>query len=160
MSTHPSPHKGSQDEALELDSGRENITCEPLGKQQLYVELIAVSWYFDYSQTHTIHTPLTRLPAPSTGARTQSLTPPFQSAILPSLILTTTTLMSSSCRKDCLLASSSSALLVDWLKTFCDVSSLSKVLFSRCCSLHHFSSSDPTGNTTALPLMVALMEPI
>lgn len=126
--------------------------------------LRGVLHYLDYRSPSSLgsstYRPLTRLPAPSAGARTQSLTPPFQSAILPSRILTTTTLMSSSCKKDCLLASSSSGLLVERLRTFCDVSSLSKVLFSKCCSLHHFSSSDPTGKTTALPLMVALIEPI
>ena len=89
----------------------------------------------------------------------QSFTPPFQSAILPSLIPTNTTLTSSPSMKQ-LAPPSPSLAPAFWVapKNPCSSRAWSpNVLFSKCFSLHHLSSSLPCSIIRAWPFIVALI---
>lgn len=95
--------------------------------------------------------PLTSGAGWSSPSRTtcQSRTPPFQSAIRPSRTRTVTTRTSSS--MEILGLRWPGCCCCCWPKS--PISS-SKVLFSRCCSLHQASSSEPGSRTRAEPAMV------
>lgn len=91
--------------------------------------------------------------------RVQSLTPPFQSAILPSRTPTNTTRTSSPSLKQ-LAPPSLSLWGASWVAPKNPRSSRAwspNVLFSKCLSLHHFSSSLPCSIIRAVPLIVVLI---
>lgn len=89
---------------------------------------------------------------------TQSWTPPFQSAILPSRILTITTRTSSPSMKHSLPPSPVARSPGELPRTAAASPSESpKVLLRKWASLHHCSSSLPVSTIRASPLMVALI---
>lgn len=87
--------------------------------------------------------------------RVQSRTPPFQSAILPSFTRTVTTLTPSPTLASVAGLSHSGCAAPD--TTGSAGASDSKVLFSRCFSLHHRSSSLPGSRNRAVPVIVVLI---
>lgn len=100
------------------------------------------------------HIPLTRSAVACSGpsvTNLQSRTPPFQSAIRPSLTRTVTTRASSSIER--LGRLNPACCCCCWCWSIKLISS-SNVLFSRCLSLHQDSSCEPGSRKRALPVMV------